>query len=122
MTTAQPPDIGDDERFSRAIALFNAREYEEAAELFEDLLFEAVYGEVDLARALLQFATGAHHVERGHRRVAVERIEEGIVALRRVGDARGIDVVRLVESIERFVASIADAHTVSPAWPAIERR
>ena len=115
-------DIGDDERFSHAIALFNEREHAEAAEGFEDLLFEAVYGEVDLARALLQLATGAHHVERGQRRVAVERIDEGLVALRRVTDARGIDVGALRESIDRFVASLAGRDGgEKPAWPRIER-
>jgi len=115
-------DIGDDERFSRAIVLFNAREYEEAADLFEELFFEAVLGEVELARALLQIATGAHHVERGQRRVAIERIDEGLIALRAVSDSRGIDVPRLEESVARFVEWIGDARSVSPApWPSIVR-
>jgi pyridoxine/pyridoxamine 5'-phosphate oxidase len=122
---AVPPsiDIGDDERFSRAIALFNEREYAEAADLFEELFFEAVLGEVELARALLQIATGAHHVERGQRRVAIERIDEGLIALRAVSDSRGIDLAKLSEAVAEFVAWIEDQRSVPPApWPSIVRR
>jgi hypothetical protein len=115
-------DLGEDERFSRAIALFNDREYEEAADLFEDLFFEAVLGEVELARALLQLSTGALHVERGQRRVAIERIDEGIVALRQVADARGIDVEALLAGIVAFVAWIEDGSASPPVpWPKIVR-
>jgi len=117
------PDIGDDERFARAIALFNEREYADAADLFEELFFEAVFGEVELARALLQIATGAHHVERGQRRVAIERIDEGLIALRAVRDSRGIDVPRLEDEVAAFVAWINDPRSVSPTpWPSIVRR
>lgn len=116
-------DIGDDERFARAIALFNEREYADAADLFEELFFEAVLGEVELARALLQIATGAHHVERGQRRVAIERIDEGLIALRAVTDPRGIDLQRLSEEVAAFVAWIDDPRSVPPApWPSIVRR
>lgn len=115
-------DIGDDERFSRAIALFNEREYAEAADLFEELFFEAVLGEVELARALLQIATGAHHIERGQRRVAIERIDQGLIALRLVGDSRGIDVSRLNGEVAEFVAWINDTRSVPPVpWPSIVR-
>ncbi|MGK2855597.1 MAG: DUF309 domain-containing protein [Thermoanaerobaculia bacterium] len=115
-------DIGDDERFARGIALFNEREFEDAAELFEDLFFEAVYGEKELARALLQFATGAHHVERGQRTVAVERIGEGFVALDAVDDARGIDVAELRASVMGFVRWIEEPGSVPPVpWPKIRK-
>lgn len=116
-------DIGDDERFSRAIELFNEREYADAADLFEELFFEAVLGEVELARALLQIATGAHHVERGQRRVAIERIDEGVIALRAVGDSRGIDVEKLGEEVAAFVSWIKDPRSVAPVpWPSIVRQ
>ena len=115
-------DIGDDDRFARGIARFNEREFEEASELFEELLLEAVYGETELARALLQFAAGAHHIERGQRRVAIERIDEGLVALAKVEDARGVEVEMLRESVVEFVRWIETPRSTSPVpWPKIGR-
>ena len=115
-------DIGDDGRFARGIAIFNEREFEEAAELFEELFLEAVCGETELARALLQFAAGAHHIERGQRRVAIERIDEGLIALAKVGDARGVDVETLRGSVADFVRWIETPGSTSPVpWPTIRR-
>lgn len=67
----------------------------EAADLFEELYFEAVRDEVPLVRVLLQISTGLHHVGRGQRRAAVERLEEGIRSMADVTDARGVDLEAL---------------------------
>ncbi|MCM2317229.1 MAG: DUF309 domain-containing protein [Thermoanaerobaculia bacterium] len=115
-------DIGDDDRFELGIALFNEREFEEAAELFEELLLEAVYGETELARALLQLAAGAHHIERGQRRVAIERIGVGLIALAKVEESRGVDVEALRTSVAEFVRWIETPGSASPTpWPTIRR-
>jgi hypothetical protein len=115
-------DIGEDERFGRAIELFNEREFEASAELFEELFAEAVLGETELARALMQLATGAHHVERGQRVAALERIAEGLVALANVDDARGIDRAARVDRAGRFIAWIRDDRSRPPMpWPKLRR-
>lgn len=67
----------------------------EAADLFEELFFEAVRDELPLVRVLLQLSTGFHHVARGQRRAAVERLEEGVRQIPGVTNPRGVDLPRL---------------------------
>src|SRR5436305_1672263 len=55
----------EDPRFRAAIEQLNAGDYAEAADAFEELFFEAVRDEVEPVRALMQVATGMHHIERG---------------------------------------------------------
>ena len=66
----------------------------EASDLFEELYFEAVRDELPLVRALLQLSTGLHHISRGSKRAARERLEEGLRALDEVVNARGVDLAR----------------------------
>ena len=73
----------------------NAGDYAEAADGFEELFFEAVRDEVEPVRALMQIATGMHHIERGQARAAIERLEEGVAAIDRITNAHGIDIAAL---------------------------
>ncbi len=87
-----PPLLEDDPRFAEARAHFASADWLEASDLFEELFFEAVRDEVPLVRVFLQISTGMHHISRGQRRAAVERLEEGIRALAEVTNARGVDL------------------------------
>ena len=95
-----PPPLEDDPRFAAARAHFEAGDWLEASDLFEELYFEAVRDEVPLIRVLLQISTGMHHISRGQRRAAMERLEEGLRALAEVTNARGVDL-KEVEKIAR---------------------
>lgn len=95
-----PPPLEDDPRFAAACAHFAAGDWLEASDLFEELFFEAVRDEVPLVRLLLQISTGMHHISRGQRRAARERLEEGLRALAEVTNARGVDL-REVERVAR---------------------
>src|SRR5437764_12102667 len=75
---ANMTDIGDDPRFHAGVAALNAHDYFDASEIFEDLFFEAVRDEVPFARLFLQVAVGAHHLERGQRGAAADRLAEGL--------------------------------------------
>jgi predicted metal-dependent hydrolase len=86
------PPLEDDRRFAAALAHLGSRDWLEASDLFEELFFEAVRDEVPLVRVLLQISTGMHHVSRGQRRAAVERLQEGIRAMAEVTNARGVDL------------------------------
>ncbi|HKO54413.1 MAG TPA: DUF309 domain-containing protein [Thermoanaerobaculia bacterium] len=117
----------DDPRFVQAIALFNAGDFYEAGDLFEELFFEAVRDEVPLARVLLQVSVGFHHAAVLQRRPAIERLEEGIRAMDEVTNARGIDIARLRAETVRAVAALRKgerweaariATASSPAGPA----
>lgn len=91
-THTAPPRLEDDPRFAAALAQFAAGDWLEASDLFEELFFEAVRDEVPLVRVLLQISTGMHHISRGQRRAASERLEEGLRALAEVTNARGVDL------------------------------
>ena len=89
------PPLESDPRFAEGLRHLAAGDWLEASDLFEELYFEAVRDEVPLVRVLLQISTGMHHVSRGQRRAAVERLEEGLRAMSEVTDARGVDLQRL---------------------------
>lgn len=89
------PPLACDPRFAEALAYFEAGDWLEASDLFEELFFEAVRDEVPIVRALLQVSTGMHHISRGQRRAATERLEEGLRVLDGVTNAHGVDLEAL---------------------------
>src|SRR5436190_6188981 len=96
----------EDPRFRAAIEQLNSGDYAEAADAFEELFFEAVRDEVEPLRALMQVATGMHHIERGQARAAIERLEEGVAAIDRVTNDHGLDVTALRAAVARAVAQL----------------
>jgi hypothetical protein len=113
------PDVGDDPRFLAAMALINAHDYAEAGEIFEDLFFEAIVGEVEFVRVFLQLTAGAHHLERGSSRAAIARLREGLLALARVRDTRGWDLGRLRADVEQLIDDVAAGRPFR--WPEVFR-
>jgi len=112
--------LEDDPRFLAAIAQFNAGQFYEAGDAFEELFFEAVRDEVELVRVLLQVSVGAYHADTGQRRPAVERLEEALLAIDRVTNDRGYDLVRLRQDIRVLIAEIRAGRAVT--WPRVARR
>lgn len=100
------PPLEQDPRFHQALAFYDRGDWMEAADLFEELYFESVRDEVPLVRVLLQFSTGFHHVTRGQRRAAVERLEEGLRCIGEVTDARGVDLERLLRQVREEIARL----------------
>jgi len=78
----------------------------EASDLFEELFFEAVRDELPLVRVLLQISTGMHHVARGQRRAARERLEEGVRAMAAVTNAFGVDLGQWREFVARQLTAL----------------
>ena len=101
------PPLEDDPRFAEALAHFAAGDWLEASDLFEELFFEAVRDEVPLVRTLLQISTGMHHLSRGQRRAARERLEEGLRVLESVTNARGVDLAGLREQARNAIHHFA---------------
>jgi predicted metal-dependent hydrolase len=100
------PPLEDDPRFSEALAHFAKGDWLEASDLFEELFFEAVRDEVPLVRALLQISTGMHHIGRGQRRAARERLEEGLRVIETVTNPRGVDLEALRERAQQAIARL----------------
>ena len=95
------PPLEDDPRFAEALRHFDRGDWMEASDLFEELFFEAVRDEVPLVRFLLQISTGLHHIARGQRRAARERLEEGLRGMSEITNACGVDLQRIRELVER---------------------
>ncbi|HJW93051.1 MAG TPA: DUF309 domain-containing protein [Thermoanaerobaculia bacterium] len=97
----------DDPRLLAAIAHFNDGDFDLAADGFEELFFEAVRDEVEFVRALMQVATGIHHVERNQFRAAIERLQEGVRAIDAITNDRGYDFARLRADVIALLPKIA---------------
>jgi hypothetical protein len=98
------PPLEHDPRFAAALRHFENGDWMEASDAFEELFFDAVRDEVPLIRFLLQISTGMHHISRGQRRAAKERIEEGLRVLSEVTNARGVDVNAVAEAARDAIA------------------
>jgi predicted metal-dependent hydrolase len=113
-------ELEEDGRFAAGLAHFEAGDWLEAADAFEELWFEAVRDEVPFIRVFLQLATGLHHVSRGQRNAAIERLEEGLRAIREVTNDRGYDLAALTSSVKAAMAEIRKGG--SPSVVALVRR
>lgn len=101
------PPLEEDPRFAAALQYFDQGDWLEASDLFEELFFEAVRDEVPLVRALLQISTGLHHIARGQRRAAVERLEEGLRVIETVTNPRRVDLEKLRRQARDAIARCA---------------
>lgn len=108
------PLIHLDPRFTQGLALFGQEEYGESADAFEELFFEAIGDEVQFVRFFLQVSTGFHHLDRGTPGAAIERLEHGIIAGRKVTNWRGFDGPALIEQIEDAVRTIRSGRRPHP--------
>jgi hypothetical protein len=117
--------IERDPRFLRAVELFNEREYLVASDLFEELFFEAIRDELDFIRIFLQISTGLHHIERGQRMSAIERLRVGTDTIVKVSSHRGFDLGLLSTEVEAIMETLRE-HLDRPlpavAWPIIRKR
>jgi len=100
------PPLEHDPRFAEGLRHFEAGDWMEASDRFEELFFEAVRDEVPLVRLLLQVSTGMHHIARGQHRAARERLEEGLRNLADVTNARGVDLQLVRVTAEEALRTI----------------
>lgn len=100
------PPLEADSRFAAALGHLESGDWLEARDLFEELFFEAVRDELPLVRFLLQLSTGMHHVSRGQKRAARERLEEGLRVIGEVTNARGVDLARWRGRVEEALMAL----------------
>lgn len=100
------PPLEHDPRFAQALAFMASKDWLEASDLFEELFFEAVGDEVPIVRVLLQISTGMHHISRGQKRAAAERLSVGLEAMREVRNARGVDLAALAAQVRRVIEEL----------------
>jgi hypothetical protein len=100
------PPLEHDPRYAQALRHFDAADWLEASDAFEELFFEAVRDEVPLVRFFLQISTGYHHIARGQRRAARERLEEGLRGMGEITNARGADLQSIRARVEETLKRI----------------
>ena len=95
MSTADP-------RFQQAIELFNAGEWYDAHDVFEELWHETAEPERRSLQGILQVAVAQLHLQRGNSRGATILFGEALGRLRRPGTPDlGLDLAALCATVEQ---------------------
>jgi hypothetical protein len=93
----------ESEQFRKGIALFNARKYFEAHEVWEELWLAEPEPEKTFLQGLIQLAAAWHHHRRGNMRGMQSLLAAGLAKLRRFqDDHRGIALAQLRADAETW--------------------
>jgi uncharacterized protein len=131
-----PNDGDEDPRFLEGIALFNAREFFDAHEVWEDLWHDTPrdgdHTDRRFIQAMIQAAVALHHAGNGNRKGAVRLYHSARRYMTAYGDShRGIDIagfwVAMTACLAEFLAeplkdTVAEVPQISAALLPILRR
>ena len=112
-----------EDQFERGIAHFNAQQYFEAHEVWEELWLAAPEPQKTFLQGLIQVAAAFHHRSRGNARGLASLLAAGMAKLKGFSeDYRGIALGELRREVERWMDAIsADGEGKSLALPIIRR-
>jgi predicted metal-dependent hydrolase len=103
-------DGAADPRYQKGIALFNAQDFFEAHEVWEELWHETRGEPRDFVQGLIQVTSAFHHFTNGNMRGAHILIKSGLELLAPYGDAYwGMDLAALRASVEKSFGDIIAA-------------
>jgi len=110
-------------QFERGIAHFNAGEFFEAHEVWEELWLHAPLQEKPFLQGIIQIAAAFHHLQRGNERGAKSLLAAGLAKVRGYSALRnGIDVPRLCDDVQAWLETLAGARRLTDArLPTIQR-
>lgn len=101
--------MSENEQFQRGVAHFNAREFFEAHEIWEELWLRAPEPEKAFLQGIIQIAAGFHHYARGNLTGAKSLLAAGLAKLSNFPHShRGIDVARLCDKAQAWVDALAE--------------
>lgn len=96
----EPAPLPEDPRFRQAVMLFNAGEWYDCHDGFEELWHETLGPDRTVLQGILQIAVAQLHLERGNRHGATVLMGEGLGRLARCGPAAlGLDLLSLRECV-----------------------
>ena len=111
-----------DDPFERGIAHFNAREFFEAHEAWEQIWLRAPAAEKAFLQGIIQISAAFHHYAHGNLRGAESLIQAGIAKIRNYpASYRGIDVARLVGEAEAWSDALREPAGQPRKVPQIHR-
>ncbi len=114
----------EDARFEEGCRLFNALEFFDAHEVWEDLWQEYRGDDRTFLQALIQIAAGCYHAQCGNEKGARSQLSKGIRKLRTYLPHHGtVRSAALVTEVERWLgqASGSALAMASAAYPRIHR-
>jgi predicted metal-dependent hydrolase len=98
-----------DEKFERGISHFNAQEFFEAHEVWEEIWLVEAEPEKTFLQGIIQIAAAFHHYCRGNADGAESLLAAGIVKLHRFpASHRGLAIEDLRSAAKRWVRSIGE--------------
>ncbi|MFZ3199626.1 MAG: DUF309 domain-containing protein [Candidatus Acidiferrales bacterium] len=105
----------ENEIFERGLEHFNAREFFEAHEVWEEIWLREAEPEKTFLQGLIQLAAAFHHYERGNRRGAESLLAAGIVKLGRFpGDHRGFALAELRSEAGKWAEMLGEGSDPGP--------
>jgi hypothetical protein len=111
-------------KFQRGVALFNARKFFEAHEVWEELWLREPEPEKTFLQGLIQLAAAFHHYGRGNLRGAESLLAAGIVKLGRFpGDRCGLALAKFRDEAKHWARMLGTGKKAGfPKLPQIHSR
>ena len=98
-----------DEKFHRGLEHFNAREFFEAHEVWEEIWLAETEPEKTFLQGLIQIAAAFHHYCRGNPQGAESLLASGIVKLTRFpAHHRGLDIAELRNTAKKWARALGN--------------
>jgi uncharacterized protein len=98
-----------EEKFERGLAHFNAREFFEAHEVWEELWLVEAAPENTFLQGIIQIAAAFHHYRRGNTDGAETLLAAGIVKITRFpADHRGLAILELREEAKAWARALGE--------------
>jgi predicted metal-dependent hydrolase len=112
-----------EEKFERGLAHFNAREFFEAHEVWEEVWLVEAEPEKTFLQGIIQIAAAFHHYRRGNRDGAETLLAAGIVKISRFpSDHRGLAILDLREEAKSWARALGEIQDPgNDRLPAIRR-
>jgi predicted metal-dependent hydrolase len=96
-----------EERWQRAIALFNEKQWYEAHDAFEDIWHEAICETRPLLQGIIQIAVAEHHLCNGNLRGSILLMAEGLKCLGNPSSSDlGLDLESFCKVVELRLATL----------------
>jgi uncharacterized protein len=107
MKSTDQGDMDKDERFQRGIAHFNAQEFFEAHEVWEEIWLIEAEPEKTFLQGIIQIAAAFHHYSRGNTDGTETLLAAGIVKLSRFpSNHRGLAIDELRSAAKHWARSV----------------
>lgn len=109
-----------DDRFERGLERFNARDFFEAHEIWEDLWHEYRESDRTFLQGLIQLAAGLYHLDSGNQKGARSQLAKGTLKLQAYCPSyRGVNLTALLDDVSSCVEAMDRSEDLSAFSPSL---